>query len=293
MRDLDTKLLRSFVSVVSTGSMTVTAAQTHQTQGAVSQQIRRLEDLLGHTLFHRSKAGLTPTPGGLQLLPHAQNMIAMSETVFAEFRPDVAAAKLRLGVANDLVTRYLSLVLDDFSAAYPDVDIELYCNPSTTLKTMVDGGQLDLAIIEEPLKSAEGDAVRIEPLVWIVKPGGRAQALRPLPVSLVSQSCVFRPTVQAALAQSKISWRAVFDNGDLSATMATVRSGLSLTAGLHSLVPADLLSLAESADLPVLEKFSISLYPAQNKLSGAARNLSQMAQRCMLSTDSVPDAKRP
>ena len=43
-RDLDTGLLRTFVTAADSGSMTAAANALHLTQGAVSQQIRRLEE---------------------------------------------------------------------------------------------------------------------------------------------------------------------------------------------------------------------------------------------------------
>ena len=45
-RNLDLDLIRTFVTVADSGSMTVAANLRHMTQGAVSQQVKRLEDLL-------------------------------------------------------------------------------------------------------------------------------------------------------------------------------------------------------------------------------------------------------
>lgn len=43
-RNLDLDLIRTFVAVAESGSMTVAANLLHMTQGAVSQQVKRLED---------------------------------------------------------------------------------------------------------------------------------------------------------------------------------------------------------------------------------------------------------
>ena len=42
-RNLDITLVRTFVAVANTGSMTVAANALHLTHGAISQQIKRLE----------------------------------------------------------------------------------------------------------------------------------------------------------------------------------------------------------------------------------------------------------
>ena len=279
MRNLDTKLLRSFISVAKTHSMTVSAQDTRQTQGAISQQIKRLETLLGQKLFLRSGQGLKLTASGFQFLPYARNMIESCDSIFEYFRPSAATRTIRFGMPYDLVSAYLSPTLDQFSASFPDIEVELHCEASPVLKEMVKADGLDLAMIEEPISLAEGDILRVEPLVWIGKPGGRAHAKRPLPVSLVAESCVFRPGIQDALDDKGLSWRTVFENGNLNATMATVRSDMSITAGLKSLVPPEFIILTNTEDLPDLQSFAISLYPPDKELHASARELSMMIQR--------------
>ena len=52
-RDIDIALLRAFVAVVETGSVTSAARLLNRTQAAVSLQIKRLEELLDQQLFKR------------------------------------------------------------------------------------------------------------------------------------------------------------------------------------------------------------------------------------------------
>lgn len=279
MKDFDTKLLRGFVSVANSRSMTATAQETKQTQGAVSQQIKRLEALLGQKLFLRSKQGLTLTAAGELLVPQAKNIIASCEEIYNRLRSSSALKTIRFGMPYDLVSAYLSLTLDQFTASFPETDIELHCDASPVLKEMVQANELDLAMIEEPISLAAGDILRVEPLVWIGKPGGSAHTKRPLPVSLVAESCSFRSNIQEALDNELISWRTVFENGDLNATMATVRSDMSVTAGLKNLIPPELMMLPESAGLPKLQNFAICLYPSENELHTSERELSTMIKR--------------
>ena len=56
LRNLDTALVRTFVTVADKASMTAAANALHLTQGAVSQQIKRLEEALGCSLFERDRA---------------------------------------------------------------------------------------------------------------------------------------------------------------------------------------------------------------------------------------------
>lgn len=283
MENLDTKLLRSFISVATTGSMTQTAHHLNQTQGAVSQQIKRLEGVVGRALFLRSGPRLALTVAGQDFLPYAQDIVATCDAALARFQPDVTSHHIRFGMPYDLVAAYLSPMLDRFSASFPNIDVELHCEASPTLKTMVDDGDLDLVMIEEPVTDASGDILHVEPLVWIGKPGGRAHKERPLPVSLVAETCAFRSSVHTSLDQAGLIWRTVFENGDINATMSTIRSDMSVSAGLKCLVPPDLTVLTPNEGLPELPRIAITVYPRDVSLSTSARELARSIQQALTS----------
>lgn len=262
MKDLDIKILRSFVSVAETGNMTVSARRLVQTQGAVSQQIKRLEAALDHKLFLRSGQGLKLTAAGTKLLAQAQQLIAANDAIVRSFRPGDRRRTLRFGLPYDLVSAYLTATLERFSPAFPEVEVDLFCEASPTLRERVASGALDLAVVEEAVGTEGGEVLRVEPLVWVGPGGGAAHRRRPLPLSLVAENCAFRQPVHDALDRAGIAWRTVFQNGDLNATMATVRGGLSVTACLAGLVPPGLGVLPPDCGLPALPGVAIKLYRA-------------------------------
>lgn len=61
--------LRCFDAAARCGSFTKAALELHVSQGAVSQQVKKLEDWLGHALLLRETTGLALTPEGERLLP--------------------------------------------------------------------------------------------------------------------------------------------------------------------------------------------------------------------------------
>ncbi|TMV00027.1 LysR family transcriptional regulator [Streptomyces sp. DASNCL29] len=67
-RDLDPTLLRTFVVAAERTSMTAAGNALHMTQGAVRQQIDRLEWALDCVLFIRSRRGLRLAPHGERLI---------------------------------------------------------------------------------------------------------------------------------------------------------------------------------------------------------------------------------
>lgn len=69
---LDPKLFRSFLAVVRTQSFSAAAGEASLTQGAVSQQIAKLEDKLNAQLFVRAGNRVIMTSAGQMLAAHAQ-----------------------------------------------------------------------------------------------------------------------------------------------------------------------------------------------------------------------------
>jgi DNA-binding transcriptional LysR family regulator len=275
MRSLDIDLIRTFVTVADRASMTEAARQRHLTQSAVSQQVARLEAQLGRQLFVRARGGLGLTAAGEQMLPKARQLLQLNDQIWDEMTGRRIAGPLRLGVPYDLVGATLTPAFKSFAEAYPEVELSLFCRASPELLVALAEGAVDIALVEElPAAAAGGERLRIEPLVWVGARGGGAWRKRPLPVSLVAETCAFRPAIIGALGGAAggagTDWRTVFEGGNIEATMATVRSDLAVSAWLASTVPAELQILGPGEGLPELPPFAINLYlPKQNVLPAA------------------------
>ena len=260
IRNLDTALIRTFVTVADKASMTAAANALHLTQGAVSQQVKRLEEALGCSLFERDRRGLRLTRPGERLFGKAKRLLGLNDEIWAEMAGTEVAGQVRLGVPYDLVGTLLAPVLKAYSEAYPRVEISLLCAASPDLTAALAAGTIDLAVIEERVGPTAAECLAIDRLVWVGAKGGVARAKRPLPVSIVADTCAFRPVVLAALNEHGLEWRTVFENGNIDATTATVRSDLAVTTWLASTVPVDLDILPFDAGLPPLPNFSINLH---------------------------------
>jgi len=280
-RNLDIALLRSFAAVADSASMTVAANRLNLTQGAVSQQIKRLEDLVGGSLFERDRRGLKLTDLGERLFGKARRLLNLNDEIWADLSAETVTGRLRLGVPYDLVDTCLTPVLKAYAEAHPGVDISLVSNTSPKLAAALAAGEVDLAIIEEAVgqktigtKQAAAECLSIERLVWVGAKGGEAYRKRPLPLSLVSDTCAFRPFVLGALQERDLAWRTVFENG-IEATRAIVRTDLAVTAWLTPTVPADLAILGPEAGLPDLPGFAINLYLPRNNASKPAQEFAR------------------
>lgn len=275
IRNLDTSLMRTFVTVADKASMTAAANALHLTQGAVSQQVKRLEDTLGCGLFERDRRGLRLTHSGERLFDKARRLLSLNDEIWTEMVGSAVAGQVRLGVPYDLVGTLLAPVLKAYAEAYPKVEISLVCASSPELAAALAAGTIDLAVIEERVGPTSGECLAIDRLVWVGARGGVARAKRPLPVSIVADTCAFRPVVLAALNEHGLEWRSVFENGNIDATTATVRSDLAVTTWLAATVPADLDILPFDSGLPPLPNFAINLHLPRHGVSTAAQEFAR------------------
>jgi DNA-binding transcriptional LysR family regulator len=272
-RNLDTSLIRAFVAVAELASVTTAANTLHLTQAAVSQQIKRLEDAFGCSLFGRDRRGMILTNEGERLLGKAKRLLALNDDIWADMTAPAFKGEVRLGIPYDLVGTFLPPILKAYSSAYPQVEISLACLTSPKLVDALTAGEVDLAVVEEPLGPSAGECLATDRLVWIGAKRGEAYRRRPLPISFCSESCAFRPPMVAALQESNLAWRMVSEIGNLEAISATVQTDLAVSALLASTVPCDVDVLAPDSGLPELPGFAINLHLPRTGTSETAKAL--------------------
>ncbi|KVV54183.1 LysR family transcriptional regulator [Burkholderia cepacia] len=273
-RHLDLALLRAFVTVADHRSMTAASRALHLTQGAISQQVARLETLAG-PLFVREHRNLLLTADGERLLEQARRLLAVHDALLADMTAGAVDGTVRLGAPQDLVGTCLAPILKSYAQAHPQVALTLVCEASPELHRGLAQGELDVALIEAPVGPSRGECIAVDRLVWVGAKGGTAYRNTPLPVSMVAPTCAFRPTVLDALRGCDRAWRTVFENGSIDATTATVRSDLAVTAWLASTVPADLDILPAGSGLPALPNFAINLHLPRGQHTPAATELAR------------------
>ena len=280
-RNFDTKLLRTFVAVANSGNMTEASSMLGLTQGAVSQQIKRLEELLQCVLLDRSRRGLKVTKRGEKLLGMAKSLLDLNDDIWREMSVPPARGEVRLGMPYDLINAFLPAALEGFVEANPNIEVTFVGGSSPELLSDVESGKVDVAVLEQPINIPGGERLRREQLLWVGCRDGSAYGKRPLPVSIVSESCAFRPAMIAALDAQGIPWRSVMECGNIDATMSTVRADIAVTASLASFAPSDLAVLGERSGLPDLPDFAINLHLRDDERSPAALELADHLRRGM------------
>ncbi len=103
-----------FVATAETGSMTAAAHLLNLTQGAISQQVKRLEELFGKQLFDRDHRTLSLTATGDRFLLHARRLISMNDEIWGLMSAPEFEGTVRLGVPRDIIRPFIPLILRSF-----------------------------------------------------------------------------------------------------------------------------------------------------------------------------------
>lgn len=275
VRDIDVALLRAFVTVIETGGVTNASRMLSRTQAAVSQQIKRLEELLGAPLFMREHKRLTLSPAGERLLGLAQRMITLNDDVWCQMTTPDFEGDVCLGVPHDIVSNLIPSVLQKFNKAMPRVRVELHCKGSKLLLDDLATKKVDLTLTTEIDCGPLGETLMRDQLVWVGGRGMQTWREKPLPLSLGSKHCKFRPEVIKALQMAGRDWRLVSNADSMEATYATLKAGLAVAAMLRTSVPDYLEILTPACGLPPLPDYMVNLYLPPTGVSDVAAELAR------------------
>ena len=107
--------LRAFEAVARRLSFSRAAEDLHVTPGAVSQQIRFLEQHLGETLFDRTRRSVALTETAMRMLPEIQAGLETLSRALASRSAPHSAKALTISVAPSFASKWLLPRLADFS----------------------------------------------------------------------------------------------------------------------------------------------------------------------------------
>lgn len=286
--NLDINLLRTFVAIVDTGGFTRAGEKLFLSQSTVSLQIQRLERNLDATLFHRDTHRVTLTQYGERLLGYARRILALNDEAEASVRAEAVRGEVRLGIAQDFTERTLPQVLARFARAHPNIRIAMRVASSSALRSAINAGELDLALLilapDAPLLGTEyGTVLAREPLVWFAGVDAPAELVEPVPLVTLPGPCTFRDAATRALDKAGINWRIALETPALSGILAAVRAGLGLSVRTQRNLDERLIVVE---GLPPLPKAEIALLKSHEH-GGAATTLLEA-----LISDAVFDEQR-
>ena len=146
--------LTIFRAVVREGGITRAAEHLHRVQSNVTTRIRQLEEELQVPLFIREGKRLHLAPAGKILLGYADRLLALAEEAESAIRDPHPRGVFRLGSMESTAAVRLPAILSEYGARYPKVQLELRTGAPKDLSTALLNGELDAALVAEPVAEA-------------------------------------------------------------------------------------------------------------------------------------------
>lgn len=257
---LDSDLLKAFVTVAECGSFTRAARLLFRTPAAISQQIKKLEEMIGQTVFVREPRRVYLSPEGEVLLGYSRRILKLSEEALEQFRAPSISGKITFGTTDDIGTRRLPGILAQFARVFPKVEVDVVVIASREALRRVHANELDMALIVtgNDGQADDGEIVHTEPLVWVGREGGLAIDRSPIPLAVANHGCVWRRSALDALDGRGLNYRIAYTCEHCAAQEAAMLADLAISPFPKSLIRPPLKQI-DRDDLPPLPEYRVAL----------------------------------
>ena len=262
--DLDIHLLRAFVTVSETGTVSRAADRLARTQAAVSMQLQRLEGDVGVQLLRRSPRGVTLTQAGEILLAYARKTIALGEDARRQIAGLQLVGRIRLGIIEDLAVTRLPSLLADFRCRHPSIEIELMTCGSLELSRALQDGKCDIVMADPARFNTAPIAYLSRQLVWCASRMHDSKDEREFPLIMFEGPCSWQDRMLVSLAEAKISWRIGGRASTFVALVAALRAGLGIGLLLQESIPTDCENVQAHDNLPHAPNADFGVFVSTN-----------------------------
>lgn len=154
--------LRTFLTIVETGSLVRASERLHVTQSTVTARLKSLEEELGQILINRQKSGATLTAAGQRLHRYASTISdlwrqARQETAL----PDAMSATCNMACHPDLWPGLGQVMFDHIRESLPQVALSVWQGGEQDMAGWLSGGLADVAFSYWPTVGAGQKAIEL------------------------------------------------------------------------------------------------------------------------------------
>jgi DNA-binding transcriptional LysR family regulator len=235
------EIMRTIVAISETGSLSRAGDRLGLSQPAVSSQVKRIETIIGGSLFSKTSGGSQTTELGKIALHHARRVLESNDQMLRLGGNKDGPQPLRLGLSTLLAEEFIShQTAESLSGIFIQTD-----HSTTIAKGLVDG-YIDVACIFENQgidEKIDGLIIneRDDPLVWVRAKNFVLSPGAPIPIlTWPGDDWMIR-----TLTKRGISYNIVFNSPDYHAKLAAVKAGIGLSAIPKRIVPPYLVTARE------------------------------------------------
>jgi DNA-binding transcriptional LysR family regulator len=289
----DLTLLRGFVLIVDSGSISAAARHLQLTQSTLSRQLQSLEDQCGSVLLRRDTHRMHLTDTGHRLLADARALLALAEESEQRLRNEQTAIEgnIRIFATIDFGQGVVSRMIASFMQAHPAVTTQLaYSNrPLHMIEEGCDAGIIVGNLTDDTVVARSAGQIRRFP---VVAPSFLSQQrkapkspadIQPWPwLTLSNPQFGVSNSVDlySAQGEQRLEVRPVMISEGVTSLREAILMGLGITVLPEWLVEDDLLSGRLMRVLPKWQARELPVhvvYPAQRRLPLRVRSFIDFA----------------
>ena len=273
---LDSDLMRSFLAVADSGSVTVAAVRLFRTQSAVSLQIKRLEDSLGQPLFIRRARGVVLTSRGEQLVPYARKVLALLDQAATALREKPLVGPVRVGIPDEYSGTVLPRALAAFDERHEGVEVSVRVDHSMAQILALEDDEIDIAVIYDWEYRQEGEVLCVDPTVWVTSITHQQHLRRPVPVAVYFKSDWSRDIAESGLTRQRIEWRPAWSCDMAGGFRVAVLNGVAVAPLSRSTIPVGCRELTAQDGFPIVDYARVILRRNPRGTSPAIEGMAAM-----------------
>jgi len=171
-QDLELRHLRYFVAVAEELHFARAAERLHLSQPPLSQQIRKMEEILGCELFLRTSRSVKLTPAGAALLDKARRTLGNVQRDIEDVRSvgGGEVGSLNVGFVSSAILTILPRILSTHREAYPRIHLRLYEGFTSRVLDGFENGTMDAGILRDsdPSETLHVKTLFTEPYVAVL-----------------------------------------------------------------------------------------------------------------------------
>lgn len=264
--------LRAFVLLAEGNGFQQAGLQLYRSQSAVTQSLKRLEEILGCKLLERRQGHILGlTAEGERFLPAVNEILARtSEAVSAMQQPEIAG-RLLIGVPDDFKVVDLHGAISRCAELNRNLRLEVVSALSSQLLHQLDNSGLDLAIFKfvggftPSDQSWQCNLLRREPLHWVAAQRHDFDGMSDIPLVIFPDGCCYRNAALTVLDRHHKYGYSAYTSASYENVRAAVSAGLGIGVLPASALAEDHIILGKQKGFPDLPKVELLMVQASQK----------------------------
>jgi DNA-binding transcriptional LysR family regulator len=250
--------LRSFVAVVEDGGFANASKNLHRTQSAVTQNLQKLEQIVGCKLLERKQGRVVGlTSEGERFLPQVKEILSKVSNAIGALQKAPMAGRIRLGVPDDFNVADIQSALSCCLEMNPHLRVEVRSALSGTIHSLVKANELDVAIFRttecyDQSREITMKSVAKEKLHWVGRENILFSNMQEIPLVLFPDGCAYRKSALQVLAAVNKPYRLSYSSSSYENIRGAIYAGLGFGVVPESAVESGYVVLRQNDGFPAL-----------------------------------------